>query len=177
MKDKLIKIQEELKAPKNQFNKFGNYKYRSLEDILEAAKPILFKYGVELTISDEVIEVAGLPVVKATATLSDGETEIVRTAVAGVDLAQKGMSIPQTFGSASSYARKYLLNGVFLIDDTKDADTQDNRDKGGKIQLAENTEEFLKAVQFLKKGGTITAIETKYAISQEVKTKLINSSK
>ena len=174
MTEKLIQIQSELKAPKNQKNKFGNYNYRSLEDILEAVKPLLVKHGVELTLADEVVEVAGIPVVKATATLTDGSREIVRTAVAGVDLAQKGMAIPQTFGSASSYARKYLLNGIFLIDDTKDADTQDNSDKGGKKPLLENTEEFLKAVQFIKKGGKIDSIKTKYSITKEVESKLLN---
>ncbi len=175
MTEKLIKIQSELKAPKNQRNKFGNYNYRSLEDILEAVKPLLVKHGVELTLADEVVEVAGIPVIKATATLTDGSREIVRTAVAGVDLAQKGMAIPQTFGSASSYARKYLLNGLFLIDDTKDADTQDNSDKGGKKPLLENTEEFLKAVQFIKNGGKVDSIRTKYAISKEVESKLLKS--
>lgn len=175
MTEKLIKIQSELKAPKNQRNKFGNYNYRSLEDILEAVKPLLVKHGVELTLADEVVEVAGIPVIKATATLTDGSREIVRTAVAGVDLAQKGMAIPQTFGSASSYARKYLLNGLFLIDDTKDADTQDNSDKGGKKQLLENTEEFLKAVQFIKNGGKVDSIKTKYSISKEVESKLLKS--
>lgn len=175
MTDKLIKIQQELKAPKNQRNKFGNYNYRSLEDILEAVKPLLAKHGLELTLADEVQEVAGIPVIRAVAVLTDGDKEMVRSAVAGVDLAQKGMAIPQTFGSASSYARKYLLNGIFLIDDTKDADTQDNSDKGGKKELLENTEEFLKAVQFIKKGGKVDSIKTKYSISKEVESKLLTS--
>ena len=84
MIDKLIKIQQELKAPKNQRNNFGNYNYRSLEDILEAVKPLLAKQGVQMTLSDEAFELAGIPVIKAIAVLSDGETEMVRTAVAGV---------------------------------------------------------------------------------------------
>jgi hypothetical protein len=175
--NKLIKIQEELKAPKSQRNKFGNYNYRSLEDILEAVKPLLVKHEVELTLADEVQEIAGIPVIKVTATLSDGEKEIVRTAVAGVDLAQKGMAIPQTFGSASSYARKYCLNGLFLIDDTKDSDSEDNSDKGGKKQLNANTEEFVKAVQFIKKGGKLDSIKTKYTITKEVENQLLQSIK
>ena len=129
MLTKLIKIQNQLKAPKGQYNKFGNYAYRNLEDILEAVKPLLYAQGLTLTMSDEVIEVAGLPVIKAIAILSDGESEIVRTAVAGVDVNQKGMAIAQAFGSSSSYARKYLLNGIFLIDDTKDDDATNKHGK------------------------------------------------
>jgi hypothetical protein len=182
MKDKLIKVQQELKAPKNQFNKFGNYKYRSLEDILEAVKPLLHKNGIEMTLTDECYEVAGLPVIKASAILSDGENEIVRSAVSGVDIKQKGMAIPQTFGSASSYARKYLLNGIFLIDDTKDDDATNKHDKTAPvtsklITLEDNSAEFVKATSFMKKGGTIAQIKSKYSMSTEVENKLIQSTK
>lgn len=123
----LVRIQQELKAPKNQFNKFGNYKYRSCEDILEAVKPLLGE--CTLTLSDEVKDVAGIPYVEATVTLrsSDGETSV--SAQAGINPNRKGMDIAQSFGSSSSYARKYALAGLFLLDDTKDADTQDNSEQ------------------------------------------------
>ena len=128
----LIQIREALKVPKSQKNTFGNYKYRSCEDILEAVKPLLA--NCSLTLSDETKEVCGIPYVEATATLSNGEYSVSVKAQAGVAIAKKGMDISQSWGSSSSYARKYALNGLFLIDDTKDADTQDNRQ--------ENTEEI-----------------------------------
>lgn len=127
MNDKLIRIQSELKAPKNQFNKFGNYKYRSCEDILEAVKPLLTKEKLSLTISDEVINVGSYNYIKATVSLSDGTDKVTVSALAREAEVQKGMSDSQITGSSSSYARKYALNGMFLIDDTKDADHQDNR--------------------------------------------------
>jgi len=126
----LIAIQSELKAPKNQFNAFGKYKYRSCEDILEAVKPLLLKYGCTLTIDDEVKEVGGLVFIEATASIQkDLEGRTVR-AQAGIDPNRKGMDIAQSYGSSSSYARKYALNGLFLIDDTKDPDS--TNDHGGK---------------------------------------------
>lgn len=128
---KLIEIQSQLKAPKNQKNKFGNYNYRSCEDILEALKPLLEKANLLLTLSDELIEHNGINVIKAIATIKDIDSnEAVSTyAYAGIDLNKKGMDIAQTFGASSSYARKYALNALFLIDDSKDADSQDNTDK------------------------------------------------
>ena len=122
----LLKIQTDLKAPKGQTNKFGGYKYRSCEDILEAVKPLLVKYGCTLTLSDTTTEIAGIPVVNATATLTMAEESISVSAQAGVDVNRKGMDISQSFGASGSYAHKYSLNGLFLIDDTKDADTMDN---------------------------------------------------
>ena len=120
-------IQSELKAPKNQTNAFGKYKYRSCEDILEALKPLLLKYECTLTISDVIKESQGLIYVEATCTIKDKSlnTETV-TAQAGIDQHRKGMDIAQSFGSSSSYARKYALNGLFLIDDTKDGDTNEH---------------------------------------------------
>lgn len=120
---KVAKIQKELKAPKNQHNKFGNYKFRSFEDILESVKPLLG--DLVLTVSDEIVAVGGRVYVKATATLTDGTSSIVNTAYAREPEVQKGMSDSQLSGMASSYARKYCLNGTFLIDDTKDADTEE----------------------------------------------------
>lgn len=126
---KLLKIQEQLKAPKGQFNSFGNYKYRSCEDILEAVKPLLVEHGCTLTISDEVIMLGNRYYVKATATLVAGDIIKSTTAYAREPESKKGMDESQITGAASSYARKYALNGLFAIDDTKDADTMDNTQK------------------------------------------------
>lgn len=123
----LKKIQQELKAPKNQMNSFGGYKYRSAEDILEAVKPLLAKHGAELTLSDDIVEVGGRIYVKATATLTDGKEQATVHAFAREPEEKRGMDASQITGTASSYARKYALNGLFLIDDTKDADTDEFR--------------------------------------------------
>jgi hypothetical protein len=127
--EKLISIQSELKAPKNQRNSFGNYNYRSCEDILEAVKPLLAKHSCTLTITDDIIVAGDRVYVKATATLSDGNTDKQVSAFAREAETKKGMDESQITGSASSYARKYALNGLFLIDDTKDADTDEHTKK------------------------------------------------
>ena len=118
----LTQIQSELHAPKGQYNKFGKYSYRSCEDILEAIKPLLIKHGCSVSISDKVLDCAMGSYVEATVMFGnkDGDAVVV-SAQAGIEKAG-GMALPQAFGSASSYARKYALNGLFLIDDTKDAD-------------------------------------------------------
>lgn len=126
----LISIQAELKAPKNQFNAFGKYKYRSCEDILEAVKPLLLKYGCTLTIHDEVKEVGGIVFIESTASIQKDLEGRSVTAQAGIDPTRKGMDIAQSFGSSSSYSRKYALSGLLLIDDTKDPDS--TNDHGGK---------------------------------------------
>jgi hypothetical protein len=121
----LVKIQAELKAPKNQRNNFGKYNYRSCEDILEGLKPLLQANECYVTLNDDVVEIGGLLMIKATATITNSKgIAISVVSFAGVDPNKKGMDISQTFGSSSSYARKYALNGLFAIDDTKDADTQ-----------------------------------------------------
>lgn len=127
--EKLSKVQSELKAPKGQYNSFGKYKYRSCEDILEAVKPLNAKHGVVLTVGDEVVEIANRFYVKATAVFVDIESgeKITNTALAREDDAKKGMDGSQITGTASSYARKYCLNGLYCIDDTKDADTDEYR--------------------------------------------------
>jgi hypothetical protein len=126
MNEELNRIQQELKAPKGQTNSFGNYKYRSCEDILEAVKPLL--NGLTLTLSDEVVNIGTANYVKATAILcgSDLQNTMGVTAYAREAESKKGMDEAQITGAASSYARKYALNGLFAIDDTKDADSQDN---------------------------------------------------
>jgi hypothetical protein len=126
---KLQQIQAELKAPKNQRNNFGKYNYRSCEDILEAVKPLLSKYECTLTITDEIKQLGEILFVESTLIISDGEKEIKTTAQAGIDPNRKGMDIAQSFGSSSSYARKYALNGCFLIDDSKDADFTNTHEK------------------------------------------------
>ena len=122
----LCEIQKKLKAPKGQFNKFGNYKYRSCEDILEAVKPLLYEHGCSLKLSDDLVYVGDRYYIKATATITtkDGAAETV-TAYAREEETKKGMDGSQITGTASSYARKYALNGLFCIDDTKDADTDE----------------------------------------------------
>lgn len=126
----LTDIQAELKAPKNQYNSFGRYKYRSCEDILEALKPLLKKYKVKLTLSDTVEAVGNRIYVKSTARLVTDTGDVAEvTGYAREAEAKKGMDDSQITGTASSYARKYALGGLFLIDDTKDADTMDNRQK------------------------------------------------
>jgi hypothetical protein len=126
----LLQIQAELKAPKNQFNSFGKYKYRNAEDILEALKPLLLKYNCTLTLSDQIKETSGgIVYVESTAILSNDDTESISTAQAGIDINRKGMDIAQSFGSSSSYARKYALSGLFLLDDTKDADATNTHGK------------------------------------------------
>lgn len=133
----LLQIQSELKAPKGQYNSFGKYKYRSCEDILEAAKPICAKYGVVLTLSDELVNIGERYYIKATARLADdegGSAEV--TAYAREEETKKGMDGSQITGTASSYARKYALNGLFLIDDTRDADTDEYKTQSDKRQSA-----------------------------------------
>jgi len=139
--EELLKIQSELNVPKNQMNSFGNYKYRSAEDILEAVKPLLKKYKCILTISDEVVNIGERYYVRANAIISKmGATKeeasgVMVTAFARESESKKGMDEAQITGSASSYARKYALNGLFAIDDTKDADTQDNTSTEATVKM------------------------------------------
>ncbi len=121
--EKLSNIQKELKAPKSQYNSFGKYNYRSCEDIVEAVKPLLAKQGMSLIITDEVVLVGDRFYIKATAKVCDDLEEVSATAYAREPLEKKGMDESQITGTASSYARKYALNGLFAIDDTKDADS------------------------------------------------------
>lgn len=146
---KLIEIQTELKAPKNQFNSFGKYKYRNCEDILEAVKPLLQKYNCLLTITDEVKEANGVMFIESSATLTDLKTKeaVCVKAQAGIDVNRKGMDVSQSFGASSSYARKYALNGLFLIDDTKDADATNDHKPKKAIATESTIKAMLKAIQ------------------------------
>ncbi len=166
-------IQQELKAPKSQFNKFGNYNYRSLEDIMEAVKPLLVREGLALTFRDTVSEIASIPVIESSAVLTDGENEYSVTASAGVDTNRKGMDISQSFGASSSYARKYAANGLFLIDDTKDADATNEHGKGAIKSndlpvLKKGTPDCIKCVKRLEDGGTIDDIKKRYTLTTEM---------
>ena len=127
--EKIVAIQSELKAPKGQYNSFGKYNYRSCEDILEGVKPLLTKHGLVLTIQDSINLIGDRFYVKATATITDGKEELSTSAYARESLDKKGMDASQVTGATSSYARKYALNGLLAIDDTKDADTMDNSKK------------------------------------------------
>lgn len=134
----LLDIQKTLKAPKGQFNSFGKYKYRSCEDILEAVKPLNAEKGLLLTLSDEPVIVGTYQYIKATATITDGTNAHSVTAFARESLTKKGMDESQITGTASSYARKYALNGLYLIDDTKDADTDEHQEQSKKPQQQTN---------------------------------------
>jgi len=158
--EKLSTIQTKFKSKKSRFNSFGKYYFRSAEDILEATKPFLLELGVSVVINEELIDNIGLPVIKTTATITDGKETINATSVVGVDLDQKGMQMPQRFGAASSYGKKYALGNLFLIDDTKDSDatnTHGKNDITGR-QLAQ-------AKDYIKSGGKIEAIKKKYQLT------------
>ncbi|PKF31955.1 ERF family protein [Acinetobacter proteolyticus] len=130
--DVLRTIQQELKAPKSKYNSFGKFHYRSLEDILEGVKPFLLQHNASLVLTDEVQEIGSVVVLTAKAVFTDANgKQTVVTAHAGVDINKKGMDVAQTFGASSSYARKYALNGLFLIDDTQDADTDAYQQQAG----------------------------------------------
>ena len=178
----LIKIQSELKAPKNQFNKFGNYKYRNQEDILESVKPLLLKYGCTLTIKDKLKTVNSVMFVESTCTFTDGENSVKVKAQAGIDATQKGMSLAQCFGSSSSYARKYALNGLFLIDDTKDSDATNTHGNEPKTaskanistpQQSEELSAILKAVKECKNIDDIKMLWDSLDTPEQAQTKAI----
>ena len=183
MIEQLVKVQNELKCHKSQYNSFGKYSYRNAEDIFEAAKPICFKYGLFLSISDEVIEVGGALFVESTATITDGEKSFNVKAQAGLDLNRKGMDKAQASGASSSYARKYALGGLFLLDDTKDADATNTHGKApanavAKAELKLNSEAYLKAIQAVtNKTVTVAQVEAKYTLNKVVKDTLLKASK
>ena len=171
--EKLAIIQTKFKSKKSRFNSFGKYNFRSAEDILEATKPFLLELGVTVTINEEIISVDPLPMMQSTATVSNGKDAIHATAIVGVDLNQKGMNVPQQFGSASSYAKKYALGNLFLIDDTADSDATNDHGKKKfepKKPTLTSTKDpaYEKAVQYVAAGGKVSAIKAKYALSQEV---------
>jgi hypothetical protein len=141
--NELSQIQHELKAPKGQFNNFGNYKYRSAEDILEAVKPLLFNYACHLTITDDIQLIGDRYYIKATATITSKDGSQSVTAFAREEETKKGMDGAQITGAASSYARKYALNGLFCIDDTKDPDATNDH---GKKEPAREDDDLIIAI-------------------------------
>jgi hypothetical protein len=177
--NKLLSIQTELKAPKNQRNNFGNYNYRSAEDILEAVKPLAKKHKVVFKINDELKEIAGRPYIESTAKMidcTDPTMQIESTAQAIVDFGAKGMQDPQRTGAASSYAKKYAIGNLLLIDDTKDADATNTHGTSvvdQKPLLQKDSVAFIKAVKFIKDGGKMTDIEKKYRLTKQIEKALM----
>ncbi len=171
--EKLIKLQNELNVPKTELNKFGGYKYRTVEQILEAVKPLLDKHGLCLNLTDKVSELCGIPYTEAHATIFtiDPKTKerfliAYSEGYAGIDVNQKGMSIGQCFGASSSYARKYALNGLFLIDDTKDADainTHGNKPEAAAApRTSSDTNSFKQSIEYIKAAKSKGQKETAY---------------
>jgi hypothetical protein len=181
VEEKLFRIQQELIAPKNQYNSFGKYNYRSLEDIMVAVKPLLAKYKCVLTFEDTSSNVGDVPVLICIASLMCIESAGVLSSEArvGVDINKKGMDIAQSFGSSSSYGRKYAANGLFLIDDTKDADATNKHGKdtqstpdSEKPYLMKTDADYKKAIDYIAKGGSVEDIKKKYRLTPEMEASL-----
>ena len=162
LNEKLATIQTKFKSKKSRFNSFGKYYFRSAEDILEATKPYLLELGVSVTINEELINnhFVDFPIMQSTAIISDGKSSIHATSLVGVDLDQKGMQMPQKFGTASSYGKKYALGNLFLIDDTQDSDATNKHTK-------DKLQDINKAVDYVKSGGKIDTIKKKYQLTPE----------
>lgn len=176
--EKLTEVQNELKAPKSKYNSFGKYNYRSCEDILEAVKPILKAKRLAMTVKDDVFNIGDRFYIMATVTVFDCESDekVTTTAYAREDADKKGMDGSQITGSSSSYARKYALNGMFAIDDTKDADSWNNHDKDRTVEKKEAeraTEEQVAKLRSLYKGkeDKLTELLDKYGITSPVQFK------
>jgi len=163
---KLATIQTKFKSKKSRFNSFGKYYFRSAEDILEATKPYLLELGVSVVINEKLISSEPIPILETTATITDGDQTLNATAIVGVDLNQKGMQMPQKFGAASSYGKKYALGNLFLIDDTADSDAINTHG------ITMTNKEVTKAKEFVKAGGKIEAIKKKYQITPDLEKEL-----
>ena len=179
LNQKLATIQTKFKSKKSRYNSFGKYYFRSAEDILEATKPFLLDLGVSVTINERLCSFdAEAPVIESTATISDGENQIKAMAIVGVDLNQKGMQMPQKYGAASSYAKKYALGNLFLIDDTQDADANNTHGSSVVNRLKDRakptitTDQLTKAKEYIAAGGKIEAIESKYKLTAADKKEL-----
>jgi len=191
IREKLSAIQANFKAKKSRKNNFGNYMFRSAEDILEALKPYNKEHGVYFTIREN-LTLGDFPILHSTATIVDTETgdQIEGTAVVGIDLNQKGMQMPQKFGSASSYGKKYALGNLLLIDDTADSDATNRHDKPTSRQTLKaqvnnlenkilatkkplvNMDNIDQAKKFLANGGLLKTLKEKYNITPEALTEL-----
>jgi len=168
LNEKLATIQTKFKSKKSRFNSFGKYNFRSAEDILEATKPYLLELGVSVVISEQLISTDPFPILESKATVTDGKDAIHATAIVGIDLDQKGMQMPQKFGSASSYGKKYALGNLFLIDDTQDSDAANSHGKSKAVKPKLEGQALVKAKEFIAKGGSIDAIKGKYDIPPAV---------
>ena len=169
LNEKLAVIQTKFKSKKSRFNSFGKYNFRSAEDILEATKPYLLELNVSVTINERLLESNFLqfPMLESTATISDNLSSINATAIVGIDLDQKGMQMPQKFGSASSYGKKYALGNLFLIDDTQDPDHGKAEPETNKNLPVLDEVACAKAKEFMTNGGSIDTIKKKYKLSPE----------
>jgi len=168
LNEKLAIIQTKFKSKKSRFNSFGKYNFRSAEDILEATKPYLIDLGVSVVITERIIPSSSVmfPILESTATISDNLSAIQATAIVGIDLDQKGMQMPQKFGSASSYGKKYALGNLFLIDDTQDAD-HGKANPAPKVKIDINSETYTKASAYIKDQATLDIILSKYDVSPD----------
>ena len=179
LNQKLATIQTKFKSKKSRYNSFGKYYFRSAEDILEATKPFLLDLGVSVTLTEQVVPGYNVPIIQSTAIISDGENQITATAVVGVDLLQKGMQMPQKYGAASSYAKKYALGNLFLIDDTQDADANNTHGSSVVNKLKEKSkfnitaEQMNKAKEYIMAGGKVETIKTKYKITPTFEQELL----
>jgi len=188
LKEKLSTIQNEFKAKKSRYNSFGKYNFRSAEDILEALKPYNKKYGVHFTVKEN-LTVMGVdfPIIHSTAAIHDNETDefIEATAIVGVDLNAKGQQMPQRFGSASSYGKKYALGNLLLIDDTADSDATNDHSFSNKVQSLEkkimatkkpliDSKNIDQAKKFLANGGMMKTLEEKYTITDSARSELVS---
>ena len=168
LNEKLAVIQTKFKSKKSRFNSFGKYNFRSAEDILEAVKPFLLRLGVSVTVTEQLVESNQLfPILKSVAIISNGIDSLNSFAIVGVDLDQKGMQMPQKFGSASSYGKKYALGNLFLIDDTQDPDHGKAEPETNKNLPVLDEVAFAKAKEFMTNGGSIDTIKKKYKLSPE----------
>ena len=167
LNDKLATIQTKFKSKKSRYNSFGKYYFRSAEDILEATKPFLLELGVTVTVSEQIVSADPFPIMETSAIISDGENTISATAMVGIDLDQKGMQMPQKFGAASSYGKKYALGNLFLIDDTQDSDASNTHgsSQGAAAKQKLTNESLAKAKDYIAKGGSIDAIKAKYDVT------------
>ena len=188
LKEKLSTIQNEFKAKKSRYNSFGKYNFRSAEDILEGLKPYNKKYNVHFTVKEN-LTVMGVdfPIIHSTATIVDNESDefIEATAIVGVDLNAKGQQMPQRFGSASSYGKKYALGNLLLIDDTADSDAVNDHGFPNKVQSLEkkimatkkpiiDSNNLDQAKKFLANGGMMKTLEEKYTISDSARSELVS---
>lgn len=173
----LATIQTKMKAKKSSYNSFGKYYFRKSEDILEAIKPFLLEHKVYVTVSEEIVATDPVPTLLSTATISNGTDAIHATALVGVDLNQKGMQTAQQFGAASTYGKKYALGNLFLIDDTEDADAGNKHGVVDKIKTKAKpvitADQMKKAEEYVKAGGEIKAIISKYKLTAVQENKLV----